>query len=313
MLRLRLIAACLSAMLLLGACQSGPLKLVKRTEADKDAQELLDSIDGPEVPSFERALLQSAEDAEREGNYVRVTQYYTQLLDKSPDNSRYRLGYADALRKSGQYPAAISQYDRLKDKAEFKPDALEGIALAQMAQGEFEQAGDNLSEVMELDAARWQSINAIGILFTIRDMFPEAREYFAEALVLKPQSVAIRNNMALMEAMAKNYDEAQRLLKEAQGLASKHSPEQMQVDMNRALVYAIQGEVKQAEEAARPWLTEAQLLNNMGYYSHLADNDQMAESYLNMALTKSPKHYQKAWTNLDSLKELMEQSPAKKR
>jgi hypothetical protein len=39
----------------------------------------------------------------------------------------------------------------------------------------------------------------------------------------------------------------------------------------------------------------------MGLYAHLAKDDQMAKSYLNMALTESKTYYGKAWENLEAV------------
>lgn len=309
--RLRIIPLLVTPLFILSACQDREGMLRQHFESNKEAKAVLESIDGPDVTGVEAALLRGAEEAEENGNYVKSLQYWIQLVDQNEDNPAYQLSFADALRKTGAYNKAIAQYNLLRDSEEYKAAALEGIGLALMAQGEYEQAGDHFSEVMEVDAARWRSINAIGILFTIREMYPEARQYFAEALALNPSSVPVRNNLALMEAMDKQYDEAERLLNEAQKMAVNKSDQQMQVAMNLGLIHAIQGDLKRAETIVQPWLSESELFNNMGYYAHVAKDDQMATSYLNMALTQSDKHYAKAWKNLDSLNKLVKKSPGK--
>lgn len=281
----------------------------------EDVDRMLSEMKGPEVPGMRDALLNGAKQADASRNYVRAAQFYKQLVDTYPNETEYRFHYAESLRRSGAYDAAVAAYAELEKDKEYRVAALEGAGLALMAQGDFDDAGDKLADVMEQDTTRWRTINAIGILFTIKQMYPEARQYFAEALVQAPRSVAVRNNMGLMEALDKHYDEAVRLLNEARAIVVRDKTDQqgrMQTDMNLALVYAVKGDLEMAEKSAKPHLTEAQLLNNMGYYAHLADDDQLAKSYLNMALTSSDKHYQKAWRNLETLNKLIHNAPRRR-
>lgn len=292
-------ALCLS----LGACAH------KQNLQEKDVARILEEMKGPDVQSVDAAILESAKNAEDAHSYGAAVQYYKQLIDNKPDNHVFRLHYADNLRRTGKYDEAIVEYRKLEDKEDFSLDAKEGIGLSQMAQGEFDSAGDMLADVMEKDTTRWRTINAIGILFTVKSMYPEARQYFAEALVQSPKNVSVYNNWGLMEAFAESYDESIRLLKEANKLARSNEPLSKQSNLNLALVYAIKGDLEMAEKIARPHLTETQLLNNMGYYAHLANDDMLAKSYLNMALTASDKHYEKAWNNLETLNKLIKNSP----
>lgn len=280
-----------------------------RTVSQKDMDRILEEMKGPDVPSIDTAMIDSAEQAEKSRNYANAAQFYGQLAEKNPDKAVYTFKLADNLRKAGSYDEAIAEYKKLLEKEEFKLDAMEGIGLSRMAQGEFEEAGDMLADVMEKDGTRWRTINAIGILFTVKQMYPEARQYFAEAVAQSARNASVHNNMGLMEALDKQYDDAIRLLNEASRYTGKDEPMQKQVELNLALVYAIKGDLDMAEKTARPHLSETQLLNNMGYYAHLANDDIMAKSYLNMALTASDKHYEKAWKNLETLNKLVNRAP----
>lgn len=293
--------------LALGACHKPPTESQK-----KEVDRILEEMKGPDVPSVDSALLESARDAEESRNFSTAAQYYKQLFDSSPENSVFKLHLADNLRRSGKNDEAVEIYQELLKDEEYKLDAMEGIGLGLMAEAEFEEAGDMLADVMEQDTTRWRTINAIGILFTIKGMYPEARQYFAEALVQSPKNVSVLNNLGLMEAFAEEYDAAIRELSTASKQARGDKRIRLQADLNMALVYAIMGDLKMAERTAAPHLTETQLLNNMGYYAHLADDDNLAKSYLNMALTASNKHYEKAWENLETLNKLIENTPKKR-
>lgn len=283
-----------------------------RDAKNQDVQRILDEMKGPDVPGMNEALLNGAKKAEENRKYVEAAQFYKQLAEKNPETVEYQFNYADNLRKAGAYDAAVEEFQKLKDDKEYKLAALEGMGLTQMAQGEFEDAGDTLADVMEADTTRWRTINAIGILFTAKQMYPEARQYFAEALVQSPKNAAVLNNTGLMEALDKNFDDAITHLQDASKVAGKNEKLRMQTDMNLALVYAVKGDLDMAEKTASRHLSETQLMNNMGYYAHLADDDRLAKSYLNMALTSSDKHYEKAWKNLETLNKLVNNAPRRR-
>lgn len=300
--------------LLLSACSGPNPNLSKeRIEPSRENQKLLEELEGPKVEGLSAALEKSAETALANKQYGTAAQYYAQLTTQKPEEAKFLFGYADALRRSGKFEQSLAQYKKVPKNSKYAVDAQEGLGLAYMALGEFDEAGDELAAVMEKDKRRWRTVNAIGILFTTKQMYPEARRYFEEAISLEPQSVAIRNNMALMEALDKEYERSVTLLKDASRLAGRSDTELKQmVDLNLALVYAIQGELEKAEAVSRPHLTEVQRLNNMGLYASLEGDNVLARSYLDMALTQSSKHYEKAWKNLETLKRLRETTPSKK-
>ncbi|MCH2545987.1 MAG: tetratricopeptide repeat protein [Alphaproteobacteria bacterium] len=291
----------------LSACNT-----LKQKSTDKDIERMLSEMKGPEVASLDSALLDGAKQAEKAGNYSTAVQFYQQLVEKNPKNSEYQFHLAENMRRMGAYEESAIQYRKILDDKKFQLDAKEGLGLSQMALGEYDVAGDTLADVMEADTTRWRTINAIGILFTIKSMYPEARQYFAEAMVQNPKSASVRNNLGLMEALDKNYPEAIRVLQEASNLARTNNAQRKQTDLNLALVYAISGDLDKAQDSAQPHLNETQLLNNMGYYAHLADDEILAKSYLNMALTSSDKHYEKAWNNLETMNKLTKNAPRRR-
>lgn len=306
------VAAFRSVLLASALCAAVSACSPSREVGNKDVQRILEEMKGPDVQGMDQALRNGAEQAEAAGQFNNAAQFYKQLTERHPKNAEYRLKYADSLRRMGADDAAVAEYEKIRDDEEYGIAAQEGIGLSLMAQGEFDDAGDVLADVMAEDTTRWRTINAIGILFTAKQMYPEARQYFAEALAQSPKNVAVRNNTGLMEALDRNYDESIRLLQEAGKIAGKDKKQRMRTDLNLALVYAIKGDLALAEKTAAQHLTETQLLNNMGYYAHLANDDHLAKSYLNMALTASPKHYEKAWKNLETLNKLIHNAPRKR-
>jgi Flp pilus assembly protein TadD len=175
---------------------------------------------------------------------------------------------------------------------------MEGRGLSLMANGKVSDAGRAFSDVIEKDPKRWRTLNAIGILFVTKNMVPEAIAYYTEALEISPDNPAILNNVGLSYATDKNYPRAIEALKQASRF-SKAPFQRKQIDLNLAMVYGVSGDFDTARDVAGKYLEGPALDNNLGLYAHLAKDDSLAKSYLNMALTQSPTYYERAWENLD--------------
>lgn len=279
--------------LLLAGCNGGA--------GPVDSKAFLGTLDGPKVPGVNDALLQAAQQAEAQGNFKMAAQQYEQVLEKTPDDANVTLALADSYRRDGQTQKAISVYDALLAKDAKNVAAKEGKGLALIASGDFDTPAVLFDEVMQVDAKRWKTLNALGILFTTRNLQPEAQQYFKEALKYHADSASIYNNLGLSQALERNFDGATTTLTKASGLAGAASVERKRIDLNTALVLASAGKVEDAKGIAERYLAGAELDNNLGLYAHLAKDDKMAKAYLNKALSDSKVYYAKAWENLEDI------------
>lgn len=285
-----------SATLMLGGCN------FKRPSRGVDGQVVLGELKGPEVDSFASTLEKNAKTAEEAGDYKRAAQAYTQLVDRDGKNIAYLMGFAENSRRSGRNDLALVTYDTvLKLEAE-NIEAMEGKGLALMDVGEPEKAGDVFSAIMKRDGKRWRTLNGLAILFVIKERPEDAMAYFTEALKHSPNNVSVLNNVGLTMAIDNRLEDAIEAMKKAGRLSSDDTRMQKKVDMNLAMVYAVKGDLANARKFASKHLSGAALDNNMGFYAHLAKDDALAKSYLNMALSRSPNYYERAWKNLDKIK-----------
>jgi len=260
--------------------------------------------------------MESAHNAEKTGDFGQAALMYQQVLEKHPDDKDVMLDLAESYRRSGDSAKAIPVYDMLIAKYPDMTPAKEGKGLALIARDDFDTPVKLFEDVMAKDPTRWKTLNALGILFTTRNMHPEAQQYFAEALKFHPDSPTVLNNMGLSYALSGHYDEALASLSRASALSTSGTVEHKRIDLNMALVYAIDGKLESARDIAQNYLSGSALDNNLGLYAHLARDDQMAKSYLNMALTESKVYYEKAWDNLqnigDNSTDMESQSPKAK-
>lgn len=285
--------ALLCAVLLTSACTGGP--------APVDGQKFVQEQDGPHVPTVKDTLVESAKTAEKKGDFAQAAQFYQQAIDKGSSDEELLLSWAEALRRSGNVDSAIRVYDTLLTHSPAPIAAKEGKALTLLAKQEFDNASMLLAEVMKTDSSRWKTLNALGIIDATKGQYPNAEKSFTNALQYYPDSPTILNNLGLTQALSHLYPEAITSLTKASGLSAADSADRKRIDLNTALVYALSGKLEDARQLASLYLSDAALSNNMGLYAHLANDDAMAKSYLNMALTQSKVYYEKAWGNLQAI------------
>jgi Flp pilus assembly protein TadD len=266
-----------------------------------DSQGFLSKLDGPKVPSFQDSLMESAAAAEKNNNFKLSAQLYQQILEKNPENAEIKLAFADSLRRSGATDQSIAVYDNILTADSKAISAKEGKALALITKGDFVTPVAMLDEVLAVDKTRWKTLNALGILFTTRNLYDESQQYFTEALKYSPDSPIVLNNKGLSQGLSQRYGTAINTLTRASSLSAPGSKERKRIDLNTALVFAITGRQEEAKALASTYLSGAELNNNLGLYANLANDDQMAKAYLNMALTDSKVFYEKAWDNLQSI------------
>jgi len=285
----------ISLLLMLPACDQngGALPI--------DAKAFLSKLDGPKIPTMQESQDEAAKAAEKKGDFAQAVQIYQQMLEKNENDSDTILALADALRRNGEYEKATSAYDNLIKKDPNNLAAREGKGLVMLSKGDFETPTSIFLDVLKIDGKRWKSLNAVGILFTTRGLYPESQRYFEESLHQNPRNVSVMNNLGLAQALNKQFSASVATLQNASAQSSVEGLDRKRIDLNLAMVYASMGKLDEAEKIARLHLTGVQLSNNLGLYAHLAKDDQLAKSYLNMALTDSTVYYSKAWDNLEAI------------
>lgn len=296
MIRSRTILYGLSFAALLTGCDSPTVQ--QWLHPDPEAKQ----FEQPKIDSINDTTEKMAKEAADSGDYKRAGQFYAQLVDSkkgtADEQFRYKLGLAESARRVGDNSAALDMYELLLKEKPDNVDVMEGRGLTLMASGRVADAGRQLADVIAKEPSRWRSLNALGILFVTKNMIPEAMAYYNEALKYSADNPAILNNMGLSKAIDRDFQGAFAAFE--QGVrASKTETQRKQISLNMAMVYGVSGDLETAKSIATKYLQGPSLDNNLGLYAHLSKDDELAKTYLDMALTDSQAFYQRAWENLD--------------
>lgn len=264
-------------------------------------REYLDSQPGPAVSGVSDTLAKTAQDAENAGDFATAAAYYKQLADQYPGKAEYRVKLGDALRRGNQPEQALALYDNVLAASPANAAAREGKGLALMQKGEFDNAEKILMQLRSEGKSSWRTSNALGVLATVRQSPAHGLGYLEEAKRLSPSNPTILNNEGLTLALGRDFTGAVDRLTQASALSAGKPAARRQIDLNTAMVYAAGGRLDSAEAIARQYFEGAALNNNLGFYAHLANDDALAKTYMNMALTQNKTFYERAWNNLEAL------------
>ena len=263
-------------------------------------------FDQPTIKGVNDTQEDMAKEAMNAGDFSRAADFYQQLVSSgkgTPEQVlRYKYSWAESLRRVGNNEPALAMFEELHSQNPTNLDVAEGRGLCLMAAGKVEDAGRAFAEVLEKDAKRWRTLNALGILFVSKNLIPEAIAYYTEALNQSPDNPAVLNNVGLSLAIDRQFPRAEEALQQAARL-SKSPAQKKHITLNLAMVYGTAGDLDTARDIAARYLEGAALDNNLGLYAYLAKDVTLAKSYLNMALSQSNAYYERAWENLDLVSE----------
>ena len=236
-----------------------------------------------------------------EEKFKEAASLYKVKIVSHPDDNSLKFKLAESLRLSDQLSEAINYYTPLITQKDYGFSAQEGLALSHLQLKDTAKAKEIFLELLEKDASRWRTLNALGIINSLEDNKLAAKEYFDLAQSLAPNEPAILNNLGLTQALSEtNTINAIKTLQEALHL-SQTKTDKKQITLNLALAYGMNSEDDKVKEILSEYLTEAEIYNNLGVYASLRKETSLARSYLSKALTSQPIYYEKAWNNLEKL------------
>lgn len=261
-----LLSSVVCAGLLLAGCATKELGAGKEPELIKQPKSVVAQS------GLNKSLLDAATAAERAKDYSAAATFYSGLVEQEPDNVDAVLGLSRNLRFLGASEPAIQILKRSLEQNKDDPRMVAELGKVQLAAGHIDDAVTTLIRARELTPGDWRVNSALGIAYDRLGRYDSAKVNYEHALSLAPDKVSIINNYALSLAQTGDLSGAIEMLKRASRLPGAGP----QVRQNLALLYALNGDVEEAEKLARSDLPEKMVVSNLKYYKVLAENRRQA-------------------------------------
>jgi Flp pilus assembly protein TadD len=222
-----------------------------------------DALDRPEVT---RSLMDAAAAAEAQNDSTTAATYYRNLYARDPNNVRAVSGLMRTLREMGALDQAREIADKVSAAKSSDPTLVGEVGKVRLATGQLQDAVRLLSQAAELNAQDWKSRSALGVAYDRLGDSKRAAESYQAALQVSPDNPAILNNFALSRAMANDLGGARDLLQRAVTGAGAD----VRVRQNLALIYALSGNMAQAEALTLRDLPPDLARETLAYYRELS-------------------------------------------
>lgn len=248
-------------------------------------------------------LKNKAETAFKDKNYKDAELHYKELISLKSDINQSTFFLAESYRLQNKFTQAIELYSKIDpyQSPEIYLAAVEGEALTNIQMGNVDKAISLLHKIIQTDATRWRTINALGVAYSLKGDINNSEAYFNAALELNKNSAFIQNNAGLSLIIADKASVGIKFLEQAYKQTDKESPSYKRITNNLAMGYVFTGNNKKAESILMSNMSKSAAYNNLGYFAILKDERNMAKEYLRKALNSSPVYYELAGNNLQML------------
>jgi Flp pilus assembly protein TadD len=196
--------------------------------------------------------------------------HWGKVYAERPGEKYASINYAHALRALTRYKEATAVMQAAAVKAPHDYVVLGEYGKALADNGDLAQARDVLSRSYRPDRPVWQIMSVQGSVADRLDDHSGAQQFYNAALKIVPDEPSVLSNLGLSYALSKNLAQAEETLRFAAGQPRADA----RVRQNLALVLALEGKFREAEDAsARDMSREDAASNVAGIRSMIAQND----------------------------------------
>lgn len=242
--------------------------LLSGCAGDPEAQRAAEGLDRPEVT---RSLLDAAALAAAQNDHATAATYYRNVYARDTNNTRAAVGLMQSLRALGDLGQARAIAEQAIAAKPDDPAIVAEVGKVRLATGNLQDAIVLLQRAVVLDGRDWKSRSALGVAYDRLGDPARAEEHYRAALSVSPDNPVVLNNLALSRAMANDLKAARELLQRAVAI----SRSDVRVRQNLALVYALSGNMAQAEALTLQDLPPELARETLAYYRELANQAQM--------------------------------------
>ena len=223
-------------------------------------------------PELSRSLLDAAAMAAAQGDYATAATYFRNVYLREPGNTLAAVGLMQTLREMGDLEQARSVADATLLAKPNDATVVAEVGKVRLASGQLPNAVALLQRAVDLDPADWKSRSALGVAYDRQGDSVKAEENYRAALGISPNNPVVLNNLALSRVLANDLAGARELLQRA----VDSSRADVRVRQNLALLYALSGNMAQAEALTLQDLPPDLARATLAYYRELATQAQQA-------------------------------------
>jgi len=226
--------------------------------------------------------------------------YYVKVLEKNQKDEESLTAIATIHTKRGNNDLAILAYRMVLGENEEHQQALEGLGLALIRVNKFDKARLTLFRALRDNPQHAAIYNGLGVISDIQHFYSEARWFYGQSLKMQADSPITRTNIAYSYFLSGEWDKAEKLYR----VVLERFPKHAQASLNYALLLARKGKLFDAMSNFERVLEKPQAYNELGYILMLDKKYTMAEQLFQKAISSSPSYFEKAYKNLERLREL---------
>lgn len=215
--------------------------------------------------SYRETLKDAAIVANQSFDYEAAATHYRSLYERDPSDTEALLGVARNLRYLGSSAEAIETMVKgISDHGKIPAFVLE-LGKSQITARRFDEARATLESAINLMPDNWDVQSSAGILHDYVGEFEAAQAAYGRALELSPDNVAVINNLALSLAQSGKISEGIVIL--AKLVKDRRSTPHTR--QNLAMLYALAGDIKNAEKLARQDLPPDAAIENLATFQQM--------------------------------------------
>ncbi len=189
------------------------------------------------------------------------------MIERAPQDRRFALKYARALRLGGEPRQAALFLEQLSRSEKAGAELLIELSKAYLSSDQLPIAARYLDQAMTVAPKNWEVLSLAGVVLDYRGSHEEARNHYKAALDLSPENSTVLNNLGLSLAMTGDLDGAIAALERAKDQpGSSHH-----IRQNLALLLAMKGDAAGAERFARKDQSPEMVRANLRYFRALAE------------------------------------------
>jgi len=268
-------------------------------DADGEKPANIDDLESDQTKGVKEAKLK-AKAALNQNDLDGALYYYVKALDHDPEDAEALNAIAAIHTKRGNIDLAILAYRMVLGEDESNLQAQIGLGLSLIRVNKYNEARFTLLRALKDNPQQPRIYNGLGVIADIEHIFSEARWFYANALKMSPDSPVTRTNIAYSYFLSNEWDKAEKIYKAVLNQFPKHG----QASLNYGLLLARQGLIFDAQSQFERVLDKPKAYNELGYILMLDRKYTMAEQLFQKAISSSPTYFEKAYKNMERLKEL---------